>query len=128
MNSYYSNKLEGQHTRPVEIEQALAQQLDADEKRASKQRLALAHIDAEVALEATLPTNRVELYAPGFVQAIHGELYGRLLEVDRGSAETQRPRRQGPARRKSSYGSPAGYWTCAWIRRASCESSSAWSD
>lgn len=83
MNSYYSNKIEEQHTRPVEIERALAQQFDADEKQARKQRLALAHIDAEVALEAALPASRGELYAPGFVQAIHGELYSRLPSADR---------------------------------------------
>ena len=83
MNSYYPNKIEGQHTRPFEIERALAHQFDADEKQARKQRLALAHIDAEVALEATLPMSRTDLYAPAFVQAIHRELYGKLPVSDR---------------------------------------------
>lgn len=83
MNSYYSNEIEGQHARPAEIERALAHQFDADEKQARKQRLALAHIDAEVALETTLPSSRGDLYAPAFVQAIHRELYGRLPVSDR---------------------------------------------
>ena len=47
MNSYYTNKIEGQHTRPRDIERALHQQFDADKKQARRQRLALAHIQAE---------------------------------------------------------------------------------
>ncbi len=87
MNSYYSNKIEGQHTRPADIQRALAQQFDADATQARKQRLALAHIEAELALETALPTNRVELYTPAFIQAIHAELYGRLPVADRVSDE-----------------------------------------
>jgi Fic family protein len=84
MNSYYSNKIEGQHTRPADIQRALGKQFDADAAEARKQRLAVAHIGAEMALESSLPT-RAELYAPAFVQRIHSELYGRLDEADRSS-------------------------------------------
>jgi hypothetical protein len=34
MLSYYTNRIEGQHTRPADIERALAKQYDADEKQA----------------------------------------------------------------------------------------------
>jgi len=51
MNSYYTNKIEGQHTRPYDIERALVKDFDADKAQAAKQRLALAHIDAKVELE-----------------------------------------------------------------------------
>ena len=44
MNSYYTNKIEGQHTRPYDIERALVKDFDADKAQAAKQRLALAHI------------------------------------------------------------------------------------
>ena len=54
MNSYYSNKNEGQHTRPADIQRALEQQIDADAQKARKQRLAVAHIDAEMALARDL--------------------------------------------------------------------------
>ena len=83
MNSYYSNKIEGQHTRPADIQRALDRQFDADAKQAHKQRLAVAHIDAEAALEANCPENRSELYAPSFVQSIHAALYERLEQADR---------------------------------------------
>lgn len=83
MNSYYSNKIEGQHTRPADIQRALEQQFDADAQKARKQRLAVAHIDAEMALESALPKDRPGLFAPDFVRAIHSELYARLPESDR---------------------------------------------
>ncbi len=51
MNSYYTNRIEGQHTRPHEIEQALRKDFANDAKLAAKQRLAVAHIEAEAALE-----------------------------------------------------------------------------
>ncbi|HWP07007.1 MAG TPA: Fic family protein [Polyangiaceae bacterium] len=83
MNSYYSNRIEGQHTRPVDIERALTQSFDADRELARKQRLAVAHIEAEAALEATLPPERSALYAPEYVKHIHAELYQRLPKADR---------------------------------------------
>lgn len=51
MNSYYTNRIEGQHTRPAELEQALRQDFSQDAKLAARQRLALAHIAAEAELK-----------------------------------------------------------------------------
>ena len=36
MNSYYSNRIEGQHTRPHEIDQALRRDFSKDAKLAAK--------------------------------------------------------------------------------------------
>lgn len=83
MNSYYTNKIEGQHTRPADIERALRHQFDADKKQARRQRLALAHIEAEAELENALPTSRAALYDPEFVCHIHAELYRRLPAPER---------------------------------------------
>lgn len=47
MNSYYSNRIEGQHTTPREIEEALHHQASSNDETARKQRLALAHIEVE---------------------------------------------------------------------------------
>ncbi|MET0311117.1 MAG: Fic family protein, partial [Burkholderiaceae bacterium] len=49
MNSYYTNKIEGQHTLPLEIEDALRNNYSADAERARRQRLALAHMETEKA-------------------------------------------------------------------------------
>ncbi len=100
MSSYYTNKIEGQHTRPADIERALARVFDADARQARKQRLALAHMEAEAELEgrvsgvpgeahaampgealSTLPVET--LYEPDFIRGIHAALYRRLPEAER---------------------------------------------
>ena len=43
MNADYSNRIEGQHTLPAEIEQAVRNNYAADADKARRQRLALAH-------------------------------------------------------------------------------------
>jgi Fic family protein len=84
MGSYYTNKIEGQHTRPADIERALARVFDADERLARRQRLALAHMEAEAELEGQVSGMSVDgVYGPGFIGAIHAALYRRLPEADR---------------------------------------------
>ena len=58
MNSYYTNKIEGQHTRPADIERALRHEFDADAGLARRQRLALAHIEVESELEQAVAAGR----------------------------------------------------------------------
>ncbi|WP_457389872.1 Fic family protein [Roseateles sp. P5_E1] len=84
MNSYYSNRIEGQHTRPLELEQALKHDFSADAKLAARQRLALAHIDAEAALEPRFKGDDGlrSLYAPATLCELHRELFARLPESD----------------------------------------------
>ena len=84
MNSYYTNKIEGEHTLPADIERAIKRDFDADRELQRKQRLALAHIDAEQALEQAKATVEPRaLFAAGVVQDIHAALYSRLPEHDR---------------------------------------------
>jgi Fic family protein len=88
MNSYYTNKIEGQHTLPVDIERALKQDFDADAALRRKQRLAIAHLEAEAELEAAADQKLLgELYAPRQIQSIHAALYRRLPQEDRLSEE-----------------------------------------
>ena len=84
MNSYYTNRIEGQHTRPHEIDQALRKDFSQDAKLAAKQRLAVAHIEAEQALEQRYAgaEGARALYAPDAVQALHQALFGRLPVAD----------------------------------------------
>ncbi len=84
MNSYYTNRIEGQHTRPHEIEQALRQDFSKDNALAAKQRLALAHIDAEADLEQRFvgANGALALYSTEAVQELHRALFGRLPAVD----------------------------------------------
>lgn len=86
MNSYYSNRIEGQSTHPHNIGRALRRDFSDKPDVARLQRIALAHIEAERALEASLGHGSVAL-SSRFIQQAHGELYGRLAAADRLTSE-----------------------------------------
>lgn len=88
MNSYYSNRIEGQSTHPHNIGRALRQDFSDQPDVARLQRVALAHIEAERQLEAAVAAGTPALSA-AFVQQAHAALYGRLAEADRLTAEGQ---------------------------------------
>ena len=84
MNSYYTNRIEGQHTLPIEIEQALRQEfaINADTRR--RQRLAVAHMHTEAWAEAhAAHTNWPQLFEPEVIRVLHQHLFGQLPEQDR---------------------------------------------
>lgn len=86
MNSYYSNRIEGQGTHPKNIERALNADFSTVADVAQRQRLALAHIEAEQELEAILPADggseRRALQST-FLRKAHVALYRRLEAADR---------------------------------------------
>ncbi len=82
VNSYYSNRIEGQHTHPIEIERALKADFSDQPDEARKQRQALAHIGAQQEMEAWL-VEAPDVYAPAFLQRLHAAFYQRLTEKDR---------------------------------------------
>jgi len=83
MNSYYSNKIEGQHTLPLEIEQALRDDYAEDADKARRQRLALAHMSTEAQLEALWPNwDNQRVWSAQTVQEIHQDLFARLSPDD----------------------------------------------
>lgn len=84
MNSYYSNRIEGQHTLPLEIEQALRNDYAKDADKARRQRLALAHMDTESQLESLWSQLSVlQVWSAQIVRDIHQDLFARLPEADR---------------------------------------------
>ena len=65
MNSYYTNKIEGQHTQPAEIERAIQKNFSADAVIAKKQRIAVAHMEVEAQLEQVLENSAAdEIFSP----------------------------------------------------------------
>jgi Fic family protein len=96
MNSYYTNKLEGDHTRPSEIELALHDDFSQNADLARKQRLAVAHIWAEERGEAHVDTLRAQgeqqvqgeqlalkwLYSTDALRFAHGQLFVGLRQED----------------------------------------------
>ncbi len=88
MNSYYSNLIEGEHTLPRDIDRALRGDFDAAPDRARLQRIALAHIEAELAAERddvpeAPPAGWRAAFAVAMVLRLHRRLYERLTEDDR---------------------------------------------
>jgi len=84
MNSYYSNKIEGHSTHPVNIVRGLQKDFSQTPEIAQLQRLALAHIDAEVEIEAWVKND--PLFSPFTAEGIcriHAALYRRLPVADR---------------------------------------------
>lgn len=82
MNSYYSNRIEGQSTHPRHIDRALKQDFSTQPDVAQRQRIALAHIEAERELEALGTAEDDVLQSPLLLRA-HAALYGRLVPADR---------------------------------------------
>ncbi|MDB5890955.1 MAG: filamentation induced by cAMP protein Fic [Polaromonas sp.] len=89
MNSYYTNRIEGQHTRPHEIDQALRQDFSKDATLAAKQRLAVAHIKAEQALEQRYmgEAGARALYTVDALRHLHRELFSQLPVADLSTPE-----------------------------------------
>lgn len=83
MNSYYSNRIEGQHTLPLEIEQALRDDYASDADRARRQRLALAHMATEAQLEQRgSQWSTAQVWSPQTLADIHQDLFARLPAAD----------------------------------------------
>ena len=90
MNSYYTNRIEGEHTRPSDIERALHQDYSANADLARKQRLAVAHIQAEQYCEAELDERIAaegddaarSLYSGEALTWLHGVLFRGLPQGD----------------------------------------------
>lgn len=86
MNSYYSNRIEGQSTHPVHIARALKADFSDQPDIARRQRLALAHIQAEQALDA-LCLDEVEALRSRSLLLAHRLLYEQLPPEDRRTDE-----------------------------------------
>lgn len=82
MNSYYSNLIEGHSTHPRNIDRALHSDFSSAPDVAKRQRLALAHIEAERELETRAATEEIALHSRFLLDA-HAGLYTRLSMPDR---------------------------------------------
>ncbi len=86
MNSYYSNLIEGQSTHPKSIDAALHKDFSAEPEIARRQRVAVAHIEAERELETTMRASGLGADAAltsAWLIAAHRALYSRLSAADR---------------------------------------------
>lgn len=76
MNTYYSNLIEGHHTRPRDIERALAGQFDKDKKRRNLQIEAAAHVHVQAEVDKLAREERLpEPASIDFIRWLHREFY-----------------------------------------------------
>ena len=87
MNSYYSNRIEGQSTHPANIERALVQDFSDMPSTAKLQRIAIAYINAEKELEKIGGLGLENTLRLSILLEAHRALYGRLLPEDRTTEE-----------------------------------------
>jgi Fic family protein len=86
MNTYYTNLIEGHHTRPRDIERALAGEFDRDAGRRDLQLEAAAHVRVQTEVDRRgLAADLPEPASPEFIRWLHREFYRdapeRLLRV-----------------------------------------------
>ncbi len=79
INSYYSNLIEGNATRPHEIRAAQRGDYSADPAKRDLQRESLAHMQVQEWLRAQAPDLDI-LFTPEFICRVHREFYLRVPE------------------------------------------------
>lgn len=88
VNSYYSNRIEGQQTHPKDIERALRKSFSKEPAKARLQRLALAHIRTQEAMESQLAADpAVPVFGAEFLTSLHEGFYGRMHPEERSTEE-----------------------------------------
>jgi Fic family protein len=76
MNTYYSNLIEGHHTRPKDIERALAGQFDKDKERRNLQMEAAAHVKVQAEVDRLAGDGKLpEPASIDFIRWLHREFY-----------------------------------------------------
>jgi Fic family protein len=79
MNSYYSNRIEGHITLPIDIERALHHDYSSDPEKKNRQREAQAHIAVQTWLDAGhVPLDRITDEA--VLKQIHSQFFSHLPE------------------------------------------------
>jgi Fic family protein len=86
MNSYYSNRIEGQGTHPLNIERALHNDFSSKPDVARLQRIAKSYLETEQELER-LRINGTEPLTTSFAIEAHRAMYSRLTKADRRTTE-----------------------------------------
>ena len=81
INSYYSNRIEGEHTTPADIEKAVKKEYSDDEDKKRLQLLSVAHIDVQKLIDERFDSGEnINVCSKAFLCWIHKEFYERVPE------------------------------------------------
>lgn len=81
INSYYSNRIEGEHTNPVDIERAVRKEYSKDEEKKRLQKLSVAHIEVQKLIDDRFDSEEnIPVCSSDFLCWIHREFYSRVPE------------------------------------------------
>jgi Fic family protein len=76
MNTYYSNLIEGHDTHPRDIERALAQDFEHDQRRRNLQLEAAAHVRVQASIDKMAASSELpEPASASFLRTLHREFY-----------------------------------------------------
>lgn len=79
INSYYSNRIEGEHTNPVDIERAVRKEYSKDEEKKRLQKLSIAHIEVQALIDRRFEQGEdLPVCSTEFLCWIHHEFYSRV--------------------------------------------------
>lgn len=79
INSYYSNRIEGEHTSPVDIERAVKNEFSNDEFKKRLQILNVAHIRTQQLIDEKLDSDSsLQISSPEFISWIHSTFYSNV--------------------------------------------------
>lgn len=79
INSYYSNRIEWEHTTPAEIERAVRKKFSSDERKKRLQLLSLAHILVQKKIDKRLNTEKdLDVASVDFICWIHRNFYENI--------------------------------------------------
>lgn len=81
INSYYSNRIEGEHTTPADVERAVRKEYSKDEKKKRLQLLSVAHIEVQTLIDERLENEPdLTVCSSKFLCWIHEAFYKRVPE------------------------------------------------
>ena len=81
INSYYSNRIEGEHTSPSEIEKAVKREYSTDDAKKRLQLLSVAHIEVQKKIDERFESGEdLSVCSADFLCWIHKEFYEKVPE------------------------------------------------
>ncbi len=90
INSYYSNRIEGNSTHPADIERAMNNDYSADSEKRDLQMESRIHVEVQEYIEKILEKEAHDICSPEFLTFLHKMFYERLPHALRYSEDKEK--------------------------------------